>query len=99
MSRKTVAFSVPAPRGPSSGAADSGSQTANSPDAWVRDRAIASPEEPPENRPEWLGRAAGPTIDLAAERTLSEVVLLSFLAPFALGWFWLLHAMAGRARF
>ena len=37
-------------------------------------------------------------LDLAAERSLMEVLLLSFAAPFALGWFWLAHAMAGRVR-
>ena len=95
MSRKTVAFSLPAPR--SGSTPDAGDPAAGSPDAWVRDRALAP--QPTGSRPEPPAQAAALTIDLAAERTLSDAVLLSFLAPFALGWFWLLNAMAGRARF
>ena len=36
--------------------------------------------------------------NLAAERSLMEVVSLSFLVPFALGWFWFVNAMNRRAR-
>ena len=38
------------------------------------------------------------TIDLAAERNLMEAVSLGFFVPFALGWFWFVHAMARRQR-
>ena len=38
-------------------------------------------------------------LDLAAERSLTEVVALCMLTPVALYWFWLMHAMSGRARF
>jgi hypothetical protein len=37
--------------------------------------------------------AAGFTIDLAAERSLQEVITLSFLVPPMLGWCWLFYAM------
>jgi len=60
-------------------------------DEWVSDRNDAA------------NRTARPwadlVIDLAAERSLTEVVALSMLAPLALGWFWLMNAMSGRARF
>jgi hypothetical protein len=39
---------------------------------------------------------AGITINLAAERDLMETMTLSFVVPFALGWFWFAHAMARR---
>ena len=40
----------------------------------------------------------GLTLDLAADRSLAEVIALSMFAPIALGWFWLLNAMSGRVR-
>ena len=57
-------------------------------DDWVSDRHA---------RPD---KTDGPSLllDLAAERGLTEVFTLSLIAPFALGWFWLVNAMAGRAR-
>ena len=106
MSKKTVSFAVPAksarPReagavegpaeGPISTSANAGS------DAWVRE------QDDPTEEPFRLSSAfefGAPTfvIDLAAERSLTEVIGLSILAPFALGWFWLLNAIAGRPRF
>ena len=43
-------------------------------------------------------REAGVTIDLAAERSLVEVVSLSLLVPLALGLFWFVNAMNRRIR-
>jgi hypothetical protein len=39
----------------------------------------------------------GLKLDLAAERSLTEVIALGMIAPLALGWFWLMNAMSGRA--
>ena len=61
-------------------------------DDWVSDRHARAEDRP--------AKAAGPSLilDLAAERGLMEVVALSMLAPFALGFFWLVNAMTGRWR-
>ena len=90
MSKKTVPFSVPAK---SAGARSPASDVvidAHS-DDWVSDRNDRGKDGP----------AVAPSLvlDLAAERSLTDVFALSVLAPFALGWFWLMHAMAGRVRF
>jgi hypothetical protein len=111
VSRKTIAFTMPAAgsrprqRAPvvldgltgeslrESGADDA--RIVAEPEEWVRDRDMrleVDPQPPP-------ARAARATIDLAAERSLIEVVSLSFLVPFALGWFWFVNAMNRRARF
>ena len=94
MSRKTIAFSMPAAAREPAGAGgrapdiviDAGS------DDWVSDRNIRA-EEP-------RTPAAGPSLilDLAADRSLMEVMALSFFAPFALGWFWWVKALTGRMR-
>jgi hypothetical protein len=71
-------------------------------DEWVRDR--PSPDapgpsplpDPPPLRAFAVG--ASVTINLAAERNLMEAMTLSFMIPFALGWFWFAHAMARRQR-
>jgi hypothetical protein len=66
-------------------------------DEWVRDRpsrgaaGLSPAPEPPPMR----GVA---TIDLAAERNLTEAMMLSFIVPVALGWFWFAHALARRQR-
>ena len=65
-------------------------------DKWVRDRDVrlnADPAPAPPSPPE-----ASVTLDLAAERNLMEVVSLSFLLPFALGWFWFVNATNRRMR-
>jgi hypothetical protein len=71
-------------------------------DAWVRDRPSrdAAPPSPVSEAPPLraLGFGAGVTINLAAERDLMEAMTLSFVVPFALGWFWFAHAMARRQR-
>jgi len=69
-------------------------------DAWVRDRPsreAAGPQEPPSAPVFAFG--AGVTINLADDRNLMEAMTLSFMVPFALGWFWFAHAMARRQRF
>ncbi len=71
--------------------------TSSKTDEWVRDRpsrdAAPSPVlEPPPLRAFAVG--AGVTINLAAERNLMEALTLSFMVPFALGWFWCLNAIA-----
>jgi hypothetical protein len=71
-------------------------------DEWVRDRAsrpAAEPSpvrDPPPMRAVAVG--ASVTINLAAERDLMEAMALSFMIPFALGWFWFAHSMARRQR-
>ncbi len=106
MSKKTIAFTMPAsaprPRKLEPAALDeySGARPASSdfaaarPDDWVRDRDLAACPSPADDA------LAPPRVllDLAAERTLAEVLSLSFLVPFALGWFWWVNAWAGRAR-
>ena len=65
-------------------------------DKWVRDRDVRLKVDPAPAPPS--ARESRATIDLAAERSLMEVVSLSFLVPFALGWFWFVNAMNRRAR-
>jgi len=71
-------------------------------DEWVRDRPLHDaggrspvPEPPPLRA---LGFGAGVTINLAADRNLMEAMTLSFMVPFALGWFWFAHAIERRQR-
>ncbi len=100
MSKKTILFSVPAkaprsrePVGDRAGSRPEGAVIDAGSDDWVSDRHARAEDRP--------AKTAGPSLilDLAAERSLMEVVALSLLAPFALGWFWLVDAMAGRVRF
>ena len=65
-------------------------------DEWVRDRDVRLTADPPPAPSS--ARESRATIDLAAERNLMEVVSLSFLVPFALGWFWFVNAMNRRIR-
>ena len=65
-------------------------------DEWVRD-AEPSPIPDPSPLPA-LAVGASMTIDLSAERSLMEAMTLSFMLPFALGWFWFAHAIARRQR-
>ena len=69
-------------------------------DEWVRDRPsrdVAGPSPVPEPPPlPAFAVGASVTINLAAERDLMEAMTLSFMVPFALGWFWFAHAMARR---
>jgi hypothetical protein len=65
-------------------------------DKWVRDRDVRLKVDPtPALQSASESRA---TIDLAAERSLMEVVSLSVLVPFALGLFWFMNAINRRAR-
>jgi hypothetical protein len=71
-------------------------------DEWVRDRPsrdAAGPTPVPDAAPlHAFAVGAGVTINLAAERNLMEAMTLSFIVPFALGWFWFAHAMTRRQR-
>ena len=111
MSRKTIAFTMPA-AGPRreravdpDGLGGEGAPFAASDalglgdaridkesDKWVRDRDVRLKADPPS------ARESRATIDLAAERSLIEVVSLSLLVPFALGLFWFVNAMNRRIR-
>jgi hypothetical protein len=67
------------------------------PDDWVRDRDLGRDVDPPglAGPPaQSFAFAASVTIDLAQERGLMEAMALSFITPFALGWFWWVNAMA-----
>ena len=88
MSRKTVSFAVPAKV---SRAREPAGRRA--PEDWVRNMDFGGVD------PMAISRSERFVVDLAAERTLFEVFTLSMLAPVALGWFWLMNAMAGRVRF
>jgi hypothetical protein len=104
VSRKTIAFSVPAARAAeviANSARSRGNGVPDRPDAWVRERALIVPANPTE-LPAFAAnpRPADPfVLDLAADRTLPEVFFLSLLTPWALGWFWLLRAMTAKPRF
>jgi hypothetical protein len=69
---------------------------------WVRERAPRDGAEPApalEVAPlPGFAFGASVTVNLAAERDLMETMTLSFIVPFALGWFWFAHAMARRQR-
>ena len=85
--RKTVSFSVPAKSSPERDIMiEAGS------DDWVSDRHGHGDEA--------STHPAAPSLilDLSAERGLIEVFALCVLAPFALGFFWLMNAAAGRVR-
>ena len=107
MSKKTVSFALPvkaqqpgegAKTGQPGGSEASVNEAGS--DAWVsaQDDLTADPFR---LSPAFKGGFDSPTfvVDLAAERSLTEVIGLSFFAPFALGWFWLMNAIAGRPRF
>jgi hypothetical protein len=100
VTRKTVSFSVPAKARSSSEGVGAGRERRASDvpieahsDDWVSDRRGRGGEA--------AAHPATPSLmlDLAAERGLTEVFALSVLAPFALGFFWLVNAIAGRVRF
>jgi hypothetical protein len=108
VSRKTIAFTMPA-AGPRRR-----ERTPVDPDAlWDEPASLSASDEPGAESDEWVrdrdlrlefepartaAAEASVTLDLAAERNLMEVVSLSFLVPFALGWFWLVNAMSRRYR-
>jgi hypothetical protein len=76
---------------------DAGSELGR--DEWVRDSTgDAEPSLIPDPRSRALAIGASMTIDLSAERSLIEAMTLSVALPFALGWFWWAHAVAGRQR-
>jgi len=103
VSKKTIAFSMPAAaaRAPEPDSSDRGGPRAAAAgaqsDDWVRVRDL-----PVDPAPAPASDALAPPrviLDLTAERTLIEVFALSLIVPFALGWFWWVNALAGRARF
>jgi hypothetical protein len=68
-------------------------------DQWVRDNALdAGPSRIPDPPPKALAPGASMTIDLSAERSLTEAMALSVMLPFTLGWFWWAHAITRRQR-
>jgi len=93
--RKSVPFSVPngAPRtGEARGGRSPEAIDAHF-DEWVSDRNSGEPRsQQPEDNASFL-------LDLAADRSLTQVIALSMFAPLALGWFWLKNAIRGRVRF
>jgi len=91
MSRKSVPFTAPGgPERPNASAPRRPPQLIEArADEWVSDRNDGI-EKP--------GPGAAFVVDLTAERSLAEVVALSFAAPVVLGGFWLLRAMMGRSR-
>ena len=111
MSKKTVSFAAPTksarPRegGGTEGSAERARSTSANAgreagaDAWVREQDDLA-AEPFRLSPAFReGGVPSFVVDLAAERSLTEVIGLCILAPLALGWFWLMNVMAGRARF
>lgn len=68
-------------------------------DQWVRDNALpAGPSRILDPRSGPFAAGANMTIDLSAERSLTEAMALSVMLPFTLGWFWWAHAIARRQR-
>jgi hypothetical protein len=113
VSRKTIAFTAPAagPRRertpvdpdalgtPFAASDEPGVRDAEidkESDQRVRDRDVRLKVDPAPAPPS--AREEGVTIDLAAERSLVEVVSLSLLVPLALGLFWFVNAMNRRIR-
>ena len=91
MSRKSVPFTVPNGSQPAGGRRPAPRMIDAHSDEWVSDRNSA--------RDSAASPASGLLLDLAAERSLTEIVALSLFTPVTLGWFWLMHAMSGRVRF
>lgn len=96
MSRKSVPFTVPGgsarPDTPAGGRRDAPDVIEAHSDEWVSDRNDGATRTDARS-------ASGLLLDLAAERTFTEIVVLSALTPLTLTWFWLMHAMTGRVRF
>jgi hypothetical protein len=103
VSKKTIAFTMPAgprPRAPVVLDGLTGESipvgVSDEPDDWVRDRDLRHEGDPPPTagqtlRPFAVG--ASVTVNLSADRTLMEAMALSWMAPFAIGWFWYVNAM------
>lgn len=89
MSKKSVAISLPA-KTPRAAQTPAPSHSED----WVREQDVHAGEDPMAMRP-----ASRLVLDIAAERSLVEVMTLSALVPVALGWFWLMNATSGRMRF
>jgi len=93
VSRKSVPFTVPGGSArASAGGARRGPETIDAhSDEWVSDRNTGGKDKGAPPRPEMI-------LDLAAERSLTEIMALAMLVPVALYVFWLMHAMDGRVR-
>lgn len=72
-------------------------------DQWVERRAVARTSEPasttgakPGPKPEAMRSAI---LDVTAERSFQEVILLTLIVPPMLGWFWIFNSMNRIARF
>lgn len=92
MSRKTVSIALPAK------AARAEASALPETEEWVRERDPGADQPWPAQDPTAFARRPM-LIDLRAERSLAEVLALSAVVPFALGWLWIARAMTGRMRF
>ena len=103
MSRKTIVFNMPTPdagrasESLTSGPLEGEIVAAGEPDRWVSERRIDEPRDAQApgaflGLPGMTG-ADGVPFDLAAERTLPQVVALSLALPPVLGWFWCANAL------
>ena len=95
MSKKSITIALPATTQRAELAASAGSEE------WVREAGggAGAEKSAPVREPMAVQWGKPLLLDLSAERSLFEVLALSALVPFALGWFWLEHAMTGRMRF
>jgi hypothetical protein len=100
VSRKTIAFSMPAKPAAAREAEPPPLEVLARPDSdeWVRERDFVA-AAPRADGPAGPPGARSVLLDLTAERSLTEVIALAAIAPIALYWFWLVNAMAGRVRF
>ena len=67
-------------------------------DQWVERRAVARTSEPASTsaaKPRLIRNAA---LDVTAERSFQEVILLTLIVPPMLGWFWIYNSMNRIAR-
>ena len=96
MSRKSVPFTVPGgagrPDAPAGGRRAAPEIIEAHSDEWVSDRNDGTKRADARS-------ASSLLLDLAAERSLTEIFTLSMLTPVTLTWFWLVNAMSGRVRF
>jgi hypothetical protein len=108
MSRKTISIRMPSAEPADAGAASAaGSAGAGGraleggfeSDRWISGADLISLPESFRARSTPPGRAllgSSPpfaTIDLSADRTFAQVLTLSFVLPYALGWFWLANSL------
>jgi hypothetical protein len=80
VSKKTVSISVPAKTSSVGRPARHGAS-----EDWVRNPDFGGDD------PMSMSGTQGFVVDLAAERTLFQVLVLSAFVPLALGWYWLMR--------